>query len=707
MEITAVGIIAATLIHRRRQQQSLSPQSNPKPLLIFGTTRATNNPPWIDPILIWLKDGPPNLTPPNSTSIQVVPLGQPTRLLHFSDLNPSFPSFLNHGSYGSALTIATKSAQHWKYQLEKQPVQFMESIVLPELVDTIRQVSQLIGESDPINTVALVPNATYAVNSVARSVIVSSNYVQKNDVVLCLTKSYGACVSALDLACRDKGAQLVRLDLSYINETYYDDDDVLDRLTTALISLNGKCKFAMLDLITSVPPRRLPVEKMCDICHQYNVKVLIDAAHGIGNCVLPSQISDLNCDYLTTNLHKWYCTPKGTALLWVRKHKDAIPIYPASVSHGHGRGFSNEFIWAASKDYGKYLSIREAIRWHHAYGGVSKIRSRNQQLIEWGAQRIQDMVPGSRAILPHTNDPNRKLCLCIVELPEQVYIDLVPPSSKCLPSSMEKCHAALQWLKEKKISTVVWDMDHTMSGQHCGDGLEISNLNAYLNAVSEDFVLLSNALAFHNIKQAVATGSDPAEYEIKSRNRCTHVLGPDLATQLIKTKCNERVLKSFEIMVGFYCRIHLNNFLDGDVVVNRKGKRHHMRRIRTFYDETFENMLLIDDSKSSLINEDGWHGMRVQDPNVGFQFSDLLGIDYDYNKCETTSSIGRKDMLDTTTGLIDPMKLHFELRERGCEVVCYRDGESKKLCIRISASSYNMKREYEVLGYRLSELLKK
>ena len=48
----------------------------------------------------------------------------------------------------------------------------------------------------------------------------------------------------------------------------------------------------------------------------------------------------------------------------------------------------------------------------------------------------------------------------------------------------------------------------------------------------------------------MATGSDPAEYEIKSRNRCTHVLGPDLATQLIKTKCNERVLKSFEIMVG-------------------------------------------------------------------------------------------------------------------------------------------------------------
>jgi hypothetical protein len=185
---------------------------------------------------------------------------------------------------------------------------------------------------------------------------------------------------------------------------------------------------------------------------------------------------------------------------------------------------------------------------------------------------------------------------------------------------MEKCYAALQWLKEKKISTVVWDMDHTMSGQHCGDGLEISNLNAYLNAVSEDFVLLSNALAFHNIKQAVATGSDPAEYEIKSRNRCTHVLETDLATQLIKTKCNERVLKSFEIMVGFDCRIHLNNFLDGDVVVNRKGKRHHMRRIRTFYDETFENMLLIDDSKSSLINEDGWHGMRVQDPNVALAY---------------------------------------------------------------------------------------
>ena len=135
--------------------------------------------------------------------------GEATRARHFAGLDPALPAFLNHGSYGSALTVATRAAARWGAALERQPVAFMESEVLPELCDTLVRVAEdILGEPSAVNTVALVPNATYAVNSVARSVVVSSGRVKAGDVVLCFGKSYGACVSALDLACRDVGATL-------------------------------------------------------------------------------------------------------------------------------------------------------------------------------------------------------------------------------------------------------------------------------------------------------------------------------------------------------------------------------------------------------------------------------------------------------------------------------------------------------------------
>ena len=94
--------------------------------------------------------------------------------------------------------------------------------MLPELCDTLRRVATgILGETNPVNTLAVVPNATYAVNSVARSVIVSSGRVEKGDVVLCFGKSYGACVSSLDLACRDVGAKLAR----FSPRNFLDGDD--------------------------------------------------------------------------------------------------------------------------------------------------------------------------------------------------------------------------------------------------------------------------------------------------------------------------------------------------------------------------------------------------------------------------------------------------------------------------------------------------
>mmetsp|Transcript_21451 Transcript_21451/g.47585 ORF Transcript_21451/g.47585 Transcript_21451/m.47585 type:complete len:81 (+) Transcript_21451:467-709(+) len=71
-------------------------------------------------------------------------------------------------------------------------------------------------------------------------------------------------------------------------------------------------------------------------------------------------------------------------------------------------------------------------------------------------------------------------------------------------------------------------------------------------------------------------------------------------------------------MVGFDCRLH------GDLSQDR-GKRFHMRQIASHYSVPFSKMVLFDDAKQNLVNEDGWHGVLVRDPSKGFCFSDCLG----------------------------------------------------------------------------------
>jgi hypothetical protein len=192
-------------------------------------------------------------------------------------------------------------------------------------------------------------------------------------------------------------------------------------------------------------------------------------------------------------------------------------------------------------------------------------------------------------------------------------------------------HSFLEWVDANEFDVIVWDMDCTMSAGHCGPGLPLDKHAEYIAQTSEDFITAVNGLAgmdpegkeLHRerrVRCAVATGSDPYEYDLPGQSRDTHILGPDLATSVIRAKC-PKALNLFDIMIGYDCRLHQN---EGDASLNNEGKRHHMRTIRKFFDVPFERMVLIDDSRSSLENEDGWVGVKV-DGKAGFKFEHCVG----------------------------------------------------------------------------------
>lgn len=84
-------------------------------------------------------------------------------------------------------------------------------------------------------------------------------------------------------------------------------------------AISAKTRLLMLCHVINITGQILPVRKICDMAHSKGVEVMVDGAHAVAH--IPVNISELNCDYYGSSLHKWLCSPLGAGILYVRKDK--------------------------------------------------------------------------------------------------------------------------------------------------------------------------------------------------------------------------------------------------------------------------------------------------------------------------------------------------------------------------------------------------
>ena len=83
--------------------------------------------------------------------------------------------------------------------------------------------------------------------------------------------------------------------------------------------ITSKTKLIMVCHMINITGQILPIKKICDMAHSYGIDVMVDGAHCIGH--FNFKISNFNCDYYGSSLHKWLATPLGAGLLHVKKNK--------------------------------------------------------------------------------------------------------------------------------------------------------------------------------------------------------------------------------------------------------------------------------------------------------------------------------------------------------------------------------------------------
>lgn len=263
-------------------------------------------------------------------------------------------AFLNHGSFGACPKPVFEQYQQWQRELEFEPVNFVNSI-LPKALKVARHKLAQYLKTSP-RCLAFVPNATFAVNAVARSL-----QLKPGDEVLATDHEYGACEKTWKFICNKTDTVYKR---AAIPIPYESDEDCVERLWRAV---TRRTKVIFISHITSPTACTMPIQKICAQARKEQIITVIDGAHALGQ--IPLNLEELGADFYTSNAHKWLCTPKGSAFFYARQEMQHL-VEPLVVSWGWGEDrqctagsdFLDYYQWLGTDDYSAYLSIPAAIQ---------------------------------------------------------------------------------------------------------------------------------------------------------------------------------------------------------------------------------------------------------------------------------------------------------------------------------------------------------
>ena len=292
-------------------------------------------------------------------------------------------TFLNHGSFGATPRPVFEMYQAWQRRLEWQPVQFLVDELPGHLAHARAVLGAYVGAA--ADDLVFVPNATHALNTVARSLDLGPG-----DEVLTTDHEYGACVNAWRFLGGKQGFTVVprpfRLPLASA-------DAFVEHLWAGV---TPRTRVIYLSHITSPTAVRFPVEAVCARARAAGILTIIDGAHAPGQIDL--DLAALGADFYFGNLHKWLSAPKGAAFLYTRRERQPL-IEPLVVGWGWGAdrqiSFGSDYLdylqWLGTDDLSAYLSVPEAIEFQHMHDWTA-VRRACHDLLTQAIDRINALT---------------------------------------------------------------------------------------------------------------------------------------------------------------------------------------------------------------------------------------------------------------------------------------------------------------------------
>ncbi len=215
---------------------------------------------------------------------------------------------LNNGHVSPAPRVVQDALRRYLEYTDLGPVHTMIRELEPQVETVRRRLAETAG-CDP-EEIAITRNASESLENAQYGID-----LKPGDEVLTTNQDYPRMLTTFRQRERREGIVLKTISFPVPPPSM---DDLYQRFENAV---TPKTKLILVCHITNRTGQIFPVKRICEMAHARNIPVIVDGAHAFNH--FPFKISDLDCDYYGTSLHKWTCAPIGTGFLYVRKSRIA------------------------------------------------------------------------------------------------------------------------------------------------------------------------------------------------------------------------------------------------------------------------------------------------------------------------------------------------------------------------------------------------
>ena len=278
---------------------------------------------------------------------------------------------------------------------------YMRTVQWENKAKSAAKVAELVGASP--EEVVLTRNTTESID-----LIISGYPWQKGDEAIVSNQDYGSLLNMFELAERRYGIKVKKIDIPMHPEN---DEEIVAVYEKAI---TPKTKLMMVPHIVNITGHILPVRKIADMAHSHGVEIMLDGAHAVGH--FDFNISELDCDYYGSSLHKWLSVPLGCGMLYVKNGKSQ-KIKPLLAPYELDQKTILNLNHTGTHPVSTDLAVIDAVDFHYKMGSKRK-EERLRYIQKYWSDQVRDL-PGVLVNTPI--EPQRSCGIA------NVGIEKVPP----------------------------------------------------------------------------------------------------------------------------------------------------------------------------------------------------------------------------------------------------------------------------------------
>jgi selenocysteine lyase/cysteine desulfurase len=263
---------------------------------------------------------------------------------------------LNNGGVSPQPKVVQDAVDRYYHLSNEAPTYYMWQILDKGREPLRRKLADLAGVS--AEELAVDRNTTEALGTFTWGIDMS-----RGDEIVMTRQDYPNMIHAWKQREMREGIKI-----SWINLNLpVDNDDVV--LKAYIDATTPKTRIWHITHLITWTGQVLPAAKLCAEARRRGIMTIVDAAHSFAH--LDYKISDLNCDYFGTSLHKWLCAPFGTGLMYVKKDLIAKtwPLFPTDTPKSDN---IRKFEALGTRSFAPEQAIGQAVDFHNAIGSRRK-----------------------------------------------------------------------------------------------------------------------------------------------------------------------------------------------------------------------------------------------------------------------------------------------------------------------------------------------